>query len=70
MSFRVQFQISQIGAPLFSEGNFYVLMALYLESAARSHFRQQTGISSQLFAVIVKICFIAPLWIWRIKEVA
>ena len=38
MNFGVQFQISQVGAPLFSGSTVYVLMALYPESAVCSHF--------------------------------
>ena len=31
MNFRAQFQISRVGASLFSGGTVYVLMALYLK---------------------------------------
>ena len=54
--FHHEFKISRVGAPLFSGGTVYVLMGLYPESAACSCFRQQTGIPSHLFGVIVKIC--------------
>ena len=66
MNFGVQFQISQVGAPLFSGGAVYVyiLIVLYPESAVCSCLQQQTGIPSHLFAVIVKICCcIASSWI-------